>query len=44
MHSDEDLYTKFKEIFGLEPNPTKAEIMKKIGKPLERMNEMFACI
>jgi hypothetical protein len=41
MHTDADLYIRFKEVFGVEPNPTKAEIMKQIGNPLARMHEMF---
>lgn len=27
MHSDDDLLTKFKEIFKIQPNPAKVEIM-----------------
>jgi|LauGreDrversion4_2_1035121.scaffolds.fasta_scaffold248509_1 hypothetical protein len=34
MHTDADLYTRFIEVFGFEPNATKVEIMKQIGNPL----------
>jgi hypothetical protein len=41
MHSDEEILPKFTEIFKMQPTPSLAEIMLKIGNPLKRMNEMF---
>lgn len=41
MHCDDDLLTKFREIFQIEPIPLIAEIMKSIGNPLQRMHEMY---
>lgn len=34
MHCDDDLLTKFKEIFNMEPNASLTESMLKIGNPL----------
>ena len=44
MHSDEEIMPKFAEIFKMQPTPALAEIMLKIGNPLQRMNEMFSYI
>ena len=44
MHNDSDILPKYRELFQFEPNPTKADIMRQIGNPLQRMNEMFEYI
>lgn len=44
MNSDKDLYTNFVEMFGVEPRPAHKEIMHKIGKPLDRLAEIYELI
>ena len=44
MNSDEDLYTKYMDIFNVEPLPPFKDIMIKIGRPLQRMNEIYELI
>lgn len=44
MNSDQDLYTRYLEMFGSEPLPAYKEIMHKIGNPLQRMHEIYVLI
>lgn len=44
MNSEQDIYERFKDLFGIEPVQTVKEIMLKIGSPLERLKQMYELI